>query len=249
MQKAEDIRIRDPFVFVEDGEYYLLGTTGNDCWDKGSDLTLYSSKDLVCFERVGCMVGKDALADYTQIWAPELHKYCGKYYLIVSVFQKSKGRGSIILVSDTLKEKFQPLTGNYITPEDWWCLDATLFIWKEKPYLIFSNEWINPVTGDGDGSLFVAELAADLKALAGKPRKIISGKYCGFSRADGERRNNGVCRGRSVRDNGGWTYRLVLVNLYRTRLLRRKKQGGGYFRGIYFRKIYFPRGRRPRHDF
>ena len=92
MQKAEDIRIRDPFVFVEDGEYYLLGTTGNDCWDKGSDLTLYSSKDLVCFERVGCMVGKDALADYTQIWAPELHKYCGKYYLIVSVFQKSKGR-------------------------------------------------------------------------------------------------------------------------------------------------------------
>ena len=97
---------------MEDGEYYLLGTTGNDCWDKGSDLTLYSSKDLVCFERVGCMVGKDALADYTQIWAPELHKYCGKYYLIVSVFQKSKGRGSIILVSDTLKEKFQPLTGD-----------------------------------------------------------------------------------------------------------------------------------------
>ena len=29
--RAEDIRIRDPFVFVEDGMYYLLGTTGEDC--------------------------------------------------------------------------------------------------------------------------------------------------------------------------------------------------------------------------
>lgn len=35
----EDLRIRDPFVFVENGAYYLLGTTGND-------LTLYKSNDL-----------------------------------------------------------------------------------------------------------------------------------------------------------------------------------------------------------
>ena len=28
----KDIRIRDPFVFVEDGKYYLLGTTGEDLW-------------------------------------------------------------------------------------------------------------------------------------------------------------------------------------------------------------------------
>lgn len=181
MQRVEEIRIRDPFIFVEGGMYYMLGTTGNDCWDRGSDLTLYASEDLVNFERVGCMVEEDTLAGYTQIWAPELHKYNGKYYLILSVFCETKGRGSMILVSDSLQGKFRPLTGEYVTPENWWCLDATLFIWKEKPYLIFSNEWINPVTGDGDGALFVAELTADLAALAGKPRKIVSGKYCGFS--------------------------------------------------------------------
>lgn len=50
--KREDLHIRDPFVFVQDGKYYLLGTTGDDCWYKCSDLKLYVSNDLENFEYV-----------------------------------------------------------------------------------------------------------------------------------------------------------------------------------------------------
>lgn len=181
MLKREEIRIRDPFVFTEGGLYYLLGTTGNDCWNAGSDLMLYVSRDLNAFEQVGTMAAENALTGYTQIWAPELHKYQGKYYILLSVFQKSKGRGSMILFSEALHGKFKPLTGSYITPQGWWCLDATLFEWKGKPYLYFSNEWVNPVTADGDGALYVAALSDDLKTLISEPKKIISGKKCGFS--------------------------------------------------------------------
>jgi len=36
MTKRENLRIRDPFIFVRDNKYYLLGTTGTDPWIKGS---------------------------------------------------------------------------------------------------------------------------------------------------------------------------------------------------------------------
>lgn len=35
--KRKEIHIRDPFVFVENGKYYLLGTTTDDPWGAGSD--------------------------------------------------------------------------------------------------------------------------------------------------------------------------------------------------------------------
>lgn len=179
MTKRENLRIRDPFIFVRNNKYYLLGTTGTDPWIKGSDLILYESEDLENFREKCAMVKKEYLEGYTNIWAPELHEYKGKYYLIFSVFKEEKGRGSIIFVSDDLNGNFKPLTGEYVTPQNWGCLDATLFIFGGAPYLCFSNEWTTPITGDGDGSLFIARLSDDLKRIEDKPKKIVSGKYSG----------------------------------------------------------------------
>lgn len=179
--RREEIHIRDPFVFLENGKYYLLGTTGDDPWGKASDLTLYVSDDLEQFERKCVLVNDGSLDGYTNIWAPEMHKYRGKYYLIVSAFRKDFGRGSFIFVSENLDDPFKMLTGEYITPAGWGCLDATLFVYQEKPYLCFSNEWTTPISGDGDGSLFIAPLNDDLTALADAPKKIVSGKNCPLS--------------------------------------------------------------------
>ncbi len=181
MIHKNDLQIRDPFVYVENEKYYLLGTTGGDCWHAGSDLMLYTSTDLEHFEKVGHMVSQKTLEGYRNIWAPELHHYNGKYYLIVSLNRDDLGRGSMILTSDTLDGEFLPLTGKYITPEHWGCLDASLFEWAGKPYLFFSNEWITPVHNDGDGAIFVTELAPDLTHIIGQPHKAVSGKHCGFA--------------------------------------------------------------------
>ncbi len=175
----KDLHIRDPFVYLENERYYLVGTTGDDSWGHGSDLTLYTSKDLESFEVLGCMVEKDSLSGYTNIWAPELHCYNGKYYLIVSMYREDLGRGSMIFVSSALNQKFLPLTGKYITPADWGCLDASLFIWKGKPYLFFSYEW---TTQEGDGAIYVAELSPDLKNIVDEPKRIVNAKTCGFAK-------------------------------------------------------------------
>lgn len=36
--KREDINIRDPYVLVDDGKYYLYGTRSKTCWDLRKDL-------------------------------------------------------------------------------------------------------------------------------------------------------------------------------------------------------------------
>lgn len=179
--KLADIRIRDPFIIMENGKYYLMGSTGDDPWERGSDFSLYVSDDLVNFEFVKTLVEDSVFSGYTQFWAPELHKYNGKFYIIVSVYCPEKGRGSVILISDKIDGTYKFLTGEYITPEGWTCLDATLFVYKDKPYLCFSNEWVHTITGDGDGSLFMVELEKDLTKPVGYPRKIVSGKYSGIS--------------------------------------------------------------------
>lgn len=191
MIKREDLHIRDPFVFVENGEYFLIGTTTADPWGAGSDLTLYVSDDLEHFTQKGRMVTGGCLDSYTNIWAPELHKYRSKYYLIVSAFRQDKGRGCFILVSDSLEHDFKMLTGEYITPKGWECLDATLLVYREKPYLCFSNEWTMPITNDGDGSLFIVPLKDDLTEMIGMPKKIVSGKYSGFAIKIGDEKKRG----------------------------------------------------------
>lgn len=193
--KRNEIHIRDPFVFVEDGMYYLLGTTGDDPWGKASDLTLYQSRDLEEFTKKCTMVTDNSLDEYTNIWAPEMHKYNGKYYLIVSVFKQEKGRGSIIFVSDELDDNFKMLTGEYVTPQGWGCLDATLFVYEDKPYLCFSNEWTTPISKDGDGSLFMAELSNDLTAIVGEPKKIVSGKNSGYAVEIGDKVRGYIAEG------------------------------------------------------
>lgn len=206
--KREEIHIRDPFVFAESGKYYLLGTTGDDPWNKGSDLTLYSSADLEEFERVCTLVTDGSLGSYTNIWAPELHKFNDKYYLILSAFRSDCGRGSFIFVSDSLFSGFTMLTGEYSTPPGWGCLDATLFVYKGKPYLCFSNEWTTPITHDGDGSLFICELSDDLTRRVSEPKKIVSGKNSGVAVEIGEGAKGYVAEGPYLYEESG---RIVLL--------------------------------------
>ena len=200
--KRDDIRIRDPFVYVENGVYFLLGTTGDDPWGKGSDMILYKSADLTNFERVMTATADGELNGYSNIWAPELHKYRGKYYIIVSADRGDVGRGSFMMVSDSLTQPFTLLTGKYITPAGWGCLDATLFISGGKPYLCFANEWMTPITRDGDGSLYIAELNEDLTEIIGEPKKIVSGKHSGLSVEVGEKVRGYIAEGPYLYNEG-----------------------------------------------
>ena len=48
--KREEINIRDPFVLVYDGKYYLYGTRGATCWGEADGFDCYVGTDLEEFE-------------------------------------------------------------------------------------------------------------------------------------------------------------------------------------------------------
>ena len=168
--KRTDINIRDPFVLVHDGKYYLYGTRGATCWGPATGFDVYVSEDLenwsepiVCFENDGTF-----WAD-RNYWAPEVHEYQGKFYMFASFKNPDVRRGTAILKADTPVGPFVPHSKGCITPADWECLDGTFYLSPAgKPYMVFCHEWVQA----GDGEVCAIELTADLSAPAGEPKLL-----------------------------------------------------------------------------
>lgn len=162
MKNIKDLNIRDPYVLTDNGNYYLFcskkdGTAGFMC---------YKSKDLVNFEepKIVFTRGENFWAT-KDFWAPEVHKYKGKYYLLASLKSETRPRGTQIFVSDTPDGNYVPLVENPITPNSWECLDGTLFIENNTPYLIFCRERLEI----DDGEIYIMELTQNLKVPACEP--------------------------------------------------------------------------------
>jgi len=129
--------------------------------------SVYKTYDLENFDEPkiifdGSAVGFWADRDF---WAPEVHKYNGKYYLFGSCKADGKCRATQIFVCDTPDGIFEPLSQAPITPADWECLDGTFFIENDLPYMVFSHEW----TQIKDGEIWALQLSQDLKSPVGEP--------------------------------------------------------------------------------
>ena len=165
--KRKDIRVRDPFIVLEDGIYYLYATTGARTY------SYYYSRDLenwleggVAFE-----IPEDFWA-YRDVWAGEVHKYKGKFYLFVSLLGKNGLRGTQIAVSDSPRGKFIPLVPRAVTPLEQSCIDGTLYVHEGKPYIFYSHDWPDNYVEEKSayvGELWAAELTEDLTAIKGEP--------------------------------------------------------------------------------
>lgn len=171
MQKREDIHIRDPFIVPvpEKRFYYMYGTNGGIAGE-GQKFWVYKTEDLESFSDPILIFDGAAIGFWAdrQYWAPEMHRYDGKYYLFASFKAKGKCRGTQILVSDSPEGPFLPLTEYPVTPAEWECLDGTLWVEDGVPYIVFCHEWEQV----GDGEIWAMPLTADLKSSAGEPRLL-----------------------------------------------------------------------------
>ncbi len=162
-----DINIRDPFVLVEDGKYYLYGTRGETAWTSAEGLDVYISYDLENWsEAIECFSVPEGFWADKEIWAPEVHKYNGMYYMFVTFRSDTRNRATQILKSETPEGPFLPFTDGPVTPEEWLCLDGTFYVDENnKPYIVFCHEWVQTV----DGEIHAMPLKDDLSAPAGEP--------------------------------------------------------------------------------
>ena len=84
------------------------------------------SEDLIHWTKPEvCFTKGDFWAD-SDYWAPEVHMWKGKYYLISSFRAPGTYRRCQCLVSDSPKDPFKPVKMKPVTPDGWHCLDGTL---------------------------------------------------------------------------------------------------------------------------
>lgn len=176
MLKRSEIRIRDPFILTdtENKCYYMYGTTAlaDNSIAAFDTFSVYKTNDLENFEEPKVVFNgskHNFWADH-DFWAPEVHKYNGKYYIFGSCKADGKCRATQIFVCDTPDGDFRPLTEAPITPADWECLDGTFWMENGTPYIIFSHEWLQVK----DGEIWAMPLNADLTAPSGEPFKLFS---------------------------------------------------------------------------
>lgn len=164
--KLKDIHIRDPYILTENGEYYLYGSRGYETWGKCTGLDVYKSCDLEDWsEPVEAFTKPENFWSDTNYWAPEVHKYNGSYYMLVSFVSNERLRGTQILKADCPVGPFLPISDGPVTPESLQCLDGTLYIENGTPYMVFCHEWVQVKNGE----VCAVELSPDLKTSVGEP--------------------------------------------------------------------------------
>lgn len=167
--------MRDPYVLVQNGIYYLTGTTDKHWFGGKSDgLKIYTSKDLEHFsEPATVFFPRDDFWSYECWWAPELHHYNGRYYIFCTFTNKETERkGTQILESDDIIGEYHPISDELVTNEEWECLDATLYVEDSIPYAVYCREW----TKIFNGEVYAQKLSGDLRYKIGEPIFLFDAK-------------------------------------------------------------------------
>lgn len=171
--KNSEINIRDPFILKDNGKYYMYGTRAADFGMRTGGFDVYIGTDLENWsEPKQVFDSEKAGLNKASNWAPEVHKYNGKYYMFATFEQPNGNRGTYSLVSDTPDGEFKLLSKKALTPEEWMSLDGTLYTDKAgKPYLVFCHEHVQIL----NGTVCYVPLSDDLASAVGEPVLIFAG--------------------------------------------------------------------------
>lgn len=170
--RTDEINIRDPYILLHEGVYYLYGTRSATCWGLADGFDCYTSRDLENWEGPFEVFhrGDGFFAD-RNYWAPECYAHEGKFYLVTTFGCAEKKKGIYVLAADAPLGPFHVTSEKPLSPEDWSCIDGSVF-WDENgdPYLIFSHSFEDEPNGD----MCAVQLRRDLCAAVSEPKKLFS---------------------------------------------------------------------------
>lgn len=164
--KTSDGLVRDPYVLVYGGKYYMYGT----CLSNGKGYGCVVSEDLENWSYPVQVYtpaeGSDEIADF---WAPECHYYNGAFYLFATYRSQASGkRGTAIYKSSSPLGPFEMISDGHITPKAIDCIDGTLYIdGNGQPWMVYVNEWTS--SPDEVGEMAAARLSDDLSRFVSEP--------------------------------------------------------------------------------
>lgn len=167
---CEKVNIRDPFILPYEGVYYLYGTRSATCWGPADGFDCYTSADLVNWDGPFEIFHRpDGFFADRAYWAPECVRHGEYFYLVATLGGEGVKKGVYALRAPAPGGPFVPYSQR-LTPEDWSCIDGTVFFEDGAPWLVFSHSFED----SPDGDMCALPLCEDLSAAAGEPVKLFS---------------------------------------------------------------------------
>lgn len=175
----ESFRVRDPFVLVAEGKYWLYESTS---WTGDWGVSVRTSGDLENWSEPRQVMTVSTNIACTAVWAPEVHRYDGAYWLFVTITEK-KGARPIAAMAEGVADAdlvprgvwvfkavrpegpFLPVKESPVPPAELMTLDGTLYVEDGTPYMVYCHEWCQLA----NGTMEYAPLKAGFAAFAAKP--------------------------------------------------------------------------------
>lgn len=182
--RMPDMPLHDPWIVAdrEGGTYYLF--TRNDpavTGDQRVGVMVYTSRDLKAWQppRLAFVLPPGTWAN-DGAWAPEVHRWKGRWYLLSTFFNAadklpSNGprqpvrRSTLLAVADRVDGPYALVRdGAPVVDPSVMTLDGTLYVdSRQRPWLVYAHEWVQI----GDGTIEAMPLDDNLAAAG--PRQVL----------------------------------------------------------------------------
>jgi beta-xylosidase len=182
--KLPDMPLHDPFIVADPASktYYLYtSNVGQLTGERVTGIMVYESHDLLNWTKpkIVFRLPKDSWANGGG-WAPEVHKWKGKYYLFTTVANEGTPipgpakpnrtpyrRGTVLARADSPEGPFELVNGGEpVAPASLMTLDGTLYVDpKGKPWEVYAHEWLQQT----DGTMEALPLDDNLKRTSDAP--------------------------------------------------------------------------------
>ena len=173
--KTSEVSIRDPYILVHEGKYYLYGTRSETCWGPADGFDCYVSSDLENWDGpIEIFHRPEGFFADREYWAPECYYYKEEFYLVTTLASEDRKKGIYVLKSGKPTGPFE-VYSDCLTPKDWTCIDGTLWLEEGVPYLIFSHSFEDVISGL-DGDFCYIKLSEDLKQPVSDPVTMFTAK-------------------------------------------------------------------------
>lgn len=199
---TEAIKLADPTIFVENGKYYLYGTSGN------SGFLVYESSDMLKWsgpvgKNNGYALAKGDSFGHSGFWAPQVFKREGIYYMIYTAEEQIAIATSNSPLGPFKQSELKPLSGKGK---------------KIDPFIFFDHDgkiYLFHVKLENGNRIFVSQMKSDLSDIIPKTEK-----ECLSATALWENTANStwpVCEGPSVIYFNKTYYLIYSANDFRSR--------------------------------
>ena len=191
---VDSLRVRDPFVVTVGGERpYRLYMSDN--WLDGTvGVSVSESADLVSWTKPRNVMKAPAWCG--QVWAPEVHRWKGAWYMFVTLKEKEELKRPIrtmvpgepdwepwpgsrtnstchavwVYRAERPEGSFSPVADRPITDPAWTSLDGTLAVEDGRPWMVFTHDWAQVRVGTYE----LAPMSDDLTRFLAPPKTLFT---------------------------------------------------------------------------